>query len=134
MKEKMLWGPHPVSAQVLRERVEERKRKKVGGGPGIYTEPLTSPITTFLPHQNSEKRQASDFHLMSSSIYFVTARFSFSFQKNGGARAKILLNSHRSICSEKAWVICCSSISNIPPILGTDLMFKRAFNCSCWAH
>ena len=63
---------------------------------------------------------------MSSSIYSVTARFSFPFQKNGGGRAKILLNSDRSICSEKAWYICCSSISNIPPILGTDLMFKRA--------
>ena len=63
---------------------------------------------------------------MPSSIYFVTAIFSFSFQKNGGARAKIPLNSDLSICSEKAWYICCSSISNIPPILGTDLMFKPA--------
>ena len=63
---------------------------------------------------------------MSSSIYYTTARFSFTFQKTGGGRAKIPLKSDRSNCSEKAWYFCCFSICNIPPILGIDLMDKRA--------
>ena len=39
MEEKVQGGPHPVSAQVLREGDEERKKKKEGkswGGNGIF--------------------------------------------------------------------------------------------------